>query len=150
MCERCGAVYSRKTWRAGERTARTSLIGVGWAVCPACRQAREGEYFGRVLIGGPLTEERAALMERRIRNVAARAEFTQPERRVLSVRPWRGGLEVLTTSQKLAHRIARELEKAFGGDATYRWASRDGELRATWEAPAAPARVRSPRTRKRS
>ena len=35
---------------------------------------------------------------------------------------WTGSaLEVLTTSQKLAHRIATELRKAFGGRTTYAW-----------------------------
>jgi NMD protein affecting ribosome stability and mRNA decay len=132
MCEICGAVYTRKTWRAGPRTAKTPLVGVGWTVCPACRQGREGEYYGRVLIPGPMSETTAGLVTRRIRNVASRARFTQPERRVVSMAAWQGGLEVLTTSQKLAHRIARELEKAFGGTTRYRWASRDGELMATW------------------
>jgi hypothetical protein len=132
MCEICGAVYTRKTWRAGPRTSSTSLIGVGWTVCPACRQGREGEYYGRVLIPGPMSAATAELVTRRIRNVAARARFTQPERRVVSMATWDGGLEILTTSQKLAHRIARELAKAFGGRTRYRWASRDGELMATW------------------
>ena len=57
----------------------------------------------------------------RIANVERRAEFTQPERRIISSK-WDGEtLEVLTTSQKLAHRIARELQKAFGGRARYTW-----------------------------
>lgn len=151
MCERCGAVYTRKTWRAGTRTARTSLIGVAWTVCPACRQSLDGEYYGRVLIRGPISQTSAASVERRIRNVAARAGFTQPERRVLSVGPWQGGLEVLTTSQKLAHRIAHELEKAFGGEASYRWASRDGELLATWVSPeVVPAGGGKPRVASRA
>jgi hypothetical protein len=42
-----------------------------------------------------------------------------------------GGLEILTTSQKLAHRIVHELKKAFGGRAVYRWAD-DGHLDARW------------------
>jgi hypothetical protein len=37
---------------------------------------------------------------------------------------------VLTTSQKLAHRLAHELKKAFGGGVTYAW-SDDGSLFAT-------------------
>ena len=44
-------------------------------------------------------------------------------------------MEVLTTSQKLAHRIARELEKAFGGKAAYSWSDDDGSLFATWQYP---------------
>jgi len=44
-------------------------------------------------------------------------------------------LEILTTSQKLAHRIAHELAKAFGGRAKYQWGRADGEagLLATWQ-----------------
>jgi hypothetical protein len=42
------------------------------------------------------------------------------------------GLDVLTTSQKLAHRIVRELKKLFRGRTTYRW-SDDGSLFAVWE-----------------
>jgi len=38
----------------------------------------------------------------------------------------------LTTSQKLAHRIVRELKKAFRGRASYDW-SDDGSLFAVWE-----------------
>lgn len=45
---------------------------------------------------------------------------------------WNGDtLEVLTTSQKLAHRIAREVEKAFGGRAHFSWSDDDGSLLAT-------------------
>ena len=63
---------------------------------------------------------------------AARAAFTQPERRIVSIDRESNGIAVLTTSQKLAHRIARELEKAFGGSAKYRWEPSDGSLRAEW------------------
>ena len=63
----------------------------------------------------------------------SRAEFTQPERRIVSME-WKGSeLEVLTTSQKLAHRVASELGKAFGGRATFEWSHDDGSLLAIWE-----------------
>jgi prepilin-type processing-associated H-X9-DG protein len=45
-------------------------------------------------------------------------------------------LEVLTTSQKLAHRIAHELAKAFGGRANYQWADGEAGLLATWQSEA--------------
>ena len=69
----------------------------------------------------------------RIANVERRAQFTQPERRIVSTN-WNGKtLEVLTTSQKLAHRIAREVEKAFAGHAHFSWSDDDGSLLATVE-----------------
>ena len=56
----------------------------------------------------------------------------------LNVLEYRDALEVLTTSQKLAHRIVHELKKLLGGKATYAW-SDDGSLFATLR-PARSAR----------
>lgn len=133
MCERCGAVYQNRTWRAGERTSRTSLVGIGWTLCPACRQVEDQEYFGRVRVTGKLDAGRELEVRRRIWKVEGRARYTQPQRRTVLIERGPKGLEILTTSQKLAHRIARELEKAFGGRAHYVWTGEDGELNATWD-----------------
>jgi hypothetical protein len=47
---------------------------------------------------------------------------------------WDGDtLEVLATSQKLAHRVAPEVEKAMGGKTTHKWSDHDGSLFATWQ-----------------
>ena len=133
VCERCGAVYRGKTWRAGERSRKTQLAGVHWAVCPACRQVAAGEYFGRVVIRGGFADAHDAEIRTRVERVAARARYTQPERRIVSVDRTEDGLEVLTTSQKLAHRIVRALQKCYGGDTEYHWTEPHGELYAVWE-----------------
>jgi hypothetical protein len=65
--------------------------------------------------------------------VEERARHTQPDRRIVRIRRRDGGLEVLTTSQKLAHRFAHELKKAFKGRTSYSWSDRDRRLYATWE-----------------
>jgi hypothetical protein len=144
-CERCGVVFSRKTWRRSRRrTTHALLRGARWGLCPACRQADAGEAYGRVVLAGDLDAGRQEELRRRIRNVCARAAFTQPQRRLLEVRGAGTGLEVLTTSQKLAHRIAHEIAKAFGGTVSYAWSDGDGRLLARWEAPAAAAPSRRP------
>jgi NMD protein affecting ribosome stability and mRNA decay len=130
---------------------------VGWTLCPACAQVEDAEYFGRIRVTAPLAPERELEVRRRIWRVEGRARHTQPERRTVRIDRGRAGLEILTTSQKLAHRIARELEKAFGGRAHYTWTDREGALDATWTPPAAaatarPARpaARRPRIKRRS
>jgi hypothetical protein len=68
-------------------------------------------------------------------NVARHGLKTQPERRIVSIDAIKSdgdALEVLTTSQKLTHRIAHELKKVFGGRTSYNW-SDDGTLYATWD-----------------
>jgi hypothetical protein len=85
------------------------------------------------MLRGDFVAANRPLIQQRIENVVARAEHTQPERRLVSFERNRGAFEVLTTSQKLAHRIVRELKKAFGGRAAYHWSADDGTLQATWE-----------------
>ena len=121
VCDVCGSVYTAKTWRRDRPLPAKMMDAAGWTVCPACKQAKTGKYFGRVLILGSNAISNLDAIRLRITNVERRAEFTQPERRIISSK-WDGAtLEVLTTSQKLAHRIARELQKAFGGRARYTW-----------------------------
>ncbi|MFN7972540.1 MAG: hypothetical protein U0166_09355 [Acidobacteriota bacterium] len=132
LCVGCGAVYTKKTWRRGRADA-SRLAHAAPALCPACRQLETKLALGRVVLRGPLPPGNELEILRRIANVASRAAFTQPEHRIVEVRRDEGGVEVATTSQKLAHRIARELEKAFAGRATYSWSDSDGGLVATWE-----------------
>jgi hypothetical protein len=132
-CVGCGAVYVRKTWRRSRRRLIANYREhAPVTLCPACRQIRHGQYFGRVRLRGSYVSQHEAELLRRIQNVALRARFTQPERRIVSVRRVGASLEVRTTSQKLAHRIARELEKAFHGRVAYAWSDRDGRLDAVW------------------
>jgi hypothetical protein len=98
--------------------------------------------MGRVRIVGETVLMHEDLIRRRIENVAARAAATQPEHRIVSVAWKDDALEVLTTSQKLAHRLVHELKKVLGGKATYGW-SDDGSLFATWEPARAGRRKRS-------
>lgn len=136
VCERCGAVYSQKTWRRNHPLTGRLLDRAQWGTCPGCTQAAGGEYHGRVLARGATVAAKLDAIRRRIHNVAQRAGFTQPERQIVSIE-WDGTtLEILTTSQKLAHRIAHELAKAFGGRAKYQWADGEAGLLATWQSEA--------------
>jgi hypothetical protein len=132
VCNRCGAIFSRRVWRRDRVVTAALLDKAVWTECPACKQAESGEYFGRVLVRGDFAVKNEAAIRSRIQNVAERAEFTQPEHRVTSATREGDALEVLTTSQKVAHRIVHELKKAFRGRATYQW-SDDGTLFAVWE-----------------
>jgi hypothetical protein len=129
-CTRCGAVFRKRAWRRVVMT-RALRAAVSWVTCPACQQQAEHVYLGRVVIdlGARFADE--AAMRRRITNVAANAGRTQPARRLVSVERRGSVLEVLTTSEKLAHRITAELAKTWRGTATYTWAD-DGSLVARW------------------
>ena len=147
ICMRCGAVFERSTWRRGRTPEPVRRSRVQRTTCPACVQVARGQAFGRVVLRGSYVRAHEDGIRRRIENVAKRAAFTQPERQIVSVAWERAALEVLTTSQKLAHRIGRELSKTFGGHAAYRWADRDGSLLVTWEREEEAPKGRSPGAR---
>ena len=149
VCHRCGSTFVNKTWRRNHRLRLDSFDRARWIVCPACKQERHAEGFGKIVLRGAYVAAHEEAIRRRIENVAARAEFTQPQRRVVAITRERDGLEILTTSQKLTHRIARELKKAFGGRTSYAWSDRDGALFATWDRADAPA-PKSARRRRRT
>src|SRR5204862_2863875 len=108
-CERCGAIFSRKTWRRYRRVDPDTIRTISWTVCRACRQVERDEGFGKVVADGAFARANREAMEKRIRNVEQGAEFTQPEHRISSI-DWDGAdFEIITTSQRLAHRIALEL-----------------------------------------
>lgn len=138
ICDRCGAVYSAKTWRRGRSLSPELADKAAWVHCPGCAQAEAGEYHGRVLVDLPERAKASAEdISSRVKNVETRASHTQPERRIVST-TWNGRqLEVLTTSQKLAHRIAREVAKAFGGKPRFSWDDEDGTLLARLKVSAA-------------
>src|SRR5271169_976616 len=85
ICDRCGAVYSAKTWRRGRNLSTELADRAAWVHCPGCAQAEAGEYHGRVLIELPDGSSVIAdAISHRIKNVGSRASYTQPERQILS------------------------------------------------------------------
>ena len=137
LCQRCGALLHGRRWqRPGTAKATAGMLAKAtWQTCPACEQQAQEQYMGRVLARGAFLQKDPAAIRRRVRNVAKRAEFSNSQHRLVSVERHDDALEILTTSQKLAHRIAHELEKGFGGRATYAWLD-DGCLEARWRAAA--------------
>jgi NMD protein affecting ribosome stability and mRNA decay len=132
ICARCGAVYLRKKWRHDHALTDAQMESGQWAFCPACVQLSKQEGQGKLLVRGKAAAKDDTAIRRRLKNVAAQAAKRQPERRIVSIETKDDGLELITTSQKLTHRLAHELKKAFGGRVAYTW-SNDGTLFATWD-----------------
>ena len=80
VCDVCGSIYTAKTWRRDRPLPAKLINAAAWTICPACKQAKSGEYFGRVLVRGSNAISNLEAIRARIANVERRAEFTQPER----------------------------------------------------------------------
>jgi hypothetical protein len=87
----------------------------------------------RAVLRGASVLEREGEFRRRIENVAKRAGGDHPERAVVAISRAGDDLEIATSSQQLAHRIVKEMKKAFRGQASYEWSREDGSLLAIWQ-----------------
>jgi hypothetical protein len=102
-------------------------------LCPACRQASEGVPRGFVTLeGGFLVEHRDEIV-RLLENEVQRTAEDNPLARILE-RTWKGAtrLMVATTTAHLAQRLGQALEKAFGGETTFKFSHENKLTRVAW------------------
>ena len=120
LCAGCGAVYVKRRW--SHEPAAHLLAGahaykpVEVKICPACRRRRSGTPHGFVHIDGEFVAQHEVEIGNLIRNEEARAAEDNPLGRILHLGPdGTGGLLVTTTTEHLAIRLGRMLEKTFDG-----------------------------------
>jgi hypothetical protein len=135
-CEECGAVRVGRRWTThpGDAArAKASSVVPRPVLCPACRQAREGEPRGFVTLGGGFLAAHRDEVERLLSNEAARAAEDNPLARILG-RRWdrTGALTVSTTTEHLAQRLGHALERSFGGETTYVFSHENKLARVAW------------------
>ena len=137
VCQKCRAIYANKRWYFDNGEARTLMASprTQKLVCPACQKSRDDYPEGIVTLTWSGLREHEAEIRGLISNVEARAMSVNPLERVMKIVRRRKVLEVQTTNDRLAQRIGRELERAYKGKATCRWAHRDMLARVTWQGP---------------
>jgi NMD protein affecting ribosome stability and mRNA decay len=123
LCAGCGAVSVRSRWsRSANARRRVAAAGLPIDVrfCPACRRRESGLPRGFVHVDGDFVGPHRDSIVRLLHDEAARAAEDNPLARVLD---WgddgTGGMIVTTTTEHLAIRLGRALEKAFEGKVLY-------------------------------
>ena len=106
-CKKCGAVYENRRWTAGQNTVRNKKHQhhrtVQMTICPACKQAGEGEPRGFVYLHGAFLVGHRKEIENLILNEAKRAGEDNPLARILELKEDDGHkLSVTTTTEHLA------------------------------------------------
>ena len=134
VCSDCGAVYVRRRWtKSGSVIKDNKPVPAHITVCPACKQIREGEPRGFVLLDGAFVRLHEQEIENLLRNEVERASEDNPLARILE---WQRGnkhqLTVTTTTEHLAQRLGHTLEKAFGGNVQYDFSHENKLARVSW------------------
>jgi NMD protein affecting ribosome stability and mRNA decay len=133
VCPECHAISRKKRWYLDEAEyvllART---GVVLRRCPACRKIADGFPSGVLTLRGRFLVTHHDDLLAIVRNEERRARETNPLERIMGIREENGIVEILTTDEKLAQRIGREIRKAYQGTVSYKWSQDANLVRVNW------------------
>jgi NMD protein affecting ribosome stability and mRNA decay len=133
VCGKCGAVYHHKRWALEIPAEKISRRKVRKVLCPACRKIQDRFPGGVVTLKGAVLGRKREEILRRVRNAEARARRVNPLERIISIKGNRKTTEILTTNERFAQRIGREIKRAFKGRVAYHWSKNNKFLRVDWE-----------------
>ena len=133
VCPDCHAISRKKRWYMDE-VEYVSLARTGAVLrrCPACRKIADGFPSGVVTLHGGFLQTHRDEILTIVRNEERRARGTNPLERIMAIRERDGGVEILTTDEKLAQRIGREIRKAYQGAVSYKWSEDANLVRVNW------------------
>ncbi len=133
VCPDCHAISRKKRWYMDE-PEYVSLARSGAVLrrCPACRKIADGFPSGVVTLSGGFLRVHGDEILTIARNEERRARGTNPLERIMAIREGDGSVEILTTDEKLAQRIGREIRKAYQGTVSYKWSEDANVVRVNW------------------
>jgi NMD protein affecting ribosome stability and mRNA decay len=135
-CPGCGAVYFHGRWSLEPAEAiRRRLEGrdaVKDSYCPGCLKIRDRYAQGIVEISGIEPKEKMDIL-RLVKNEEIKARGKNPLERIIAIVPKENALRIETTTEKLAQRLGRALNKARGGRVAYKWSERNKFVRVIWQ-----------------
>lgn len=133
-CSKCGAIYHDKRWthRDDFHGKATDVKTQAHILCPACQKIKDRFARGFVTIHGEFVKSHHDEIMNLVRNKEALASHINPLEQIMEVKETAGTIEITTTTEKLAQRIGRVLEKSFSGDVEYKWSSDTKLARVIW------------------
>ena len=135
LCPVCGAVYQKKRWSINEKL----LIDIRKKgkiysnKCPACRKIEDGFAMGVIDLTGDFVTEHLSDIVNTIRSEERRAMEKNPLERIIKLEKIkRGGIHVETTTDSLALRIGRLMNRAYRGDTKFDFHYGDKSVDIKW------------------
>ena len=135
VCASCRAVYANRRWTAAEDMVEArplDLRAMKPAICPACKQQRDGAARGFVYLSGAFFKAHQEEIEHLLRNEAERTMHDNPLARVIGYNRGGAGLTVTTTTEHLAQRLGHALAKAYDGKVLYDFSHENKMARVWW------------------
>lgn len=133
VCKKCSSVYHNKRWYHPddvpaklEEKQRTEIL------CAACRKIKDNFAEGYVTLHGDFVKEHREEIMNLVKNKEVQASHMNPLERIIGITDKNGGIEITTTTEKLAQMIGRLLNKSYNGEVEYKWSSDVKLARVVW------------------
>lgn len=134
VCRVCHALYLQQRWTRDDTLAALAVEAGGKEVtCPGCRIVAERNPRGIVTLTGDYWPRHEDEILNLIRNEEARGVANNPIERIIDIRKEDDALIIQTTTERLAQKIARSIDKAHQGSLVYHWPDNDHLVRVDWE-----------------
>lgn len=134
VCTGCQALYWNKRWYASEdeSTKLSNDMIRNEVLCPACQRVQDNNPAGIVTLAGDYLVSHENDILNTIRNVEEKSRSKNPLARIMTIVHEGAELKVLTTNDKLAQRVGRDVFKAHSGNLEYKWNREDSFVRVNW------------------
>ncbi|MDI6850943.1 MAG: BCAM0308 family protein [bacterium] len=136
ICPTCGLVYHNKTWKRDDELAKKmkSTKEVEYKDCPACRKVKDNYPLGVFIIKGEVVndERRIAEIQNLIKHEVEKESVSNPLARVMKIEKFDDRFEISTTTEGLAVRIGKAVNKAYQGEIEFIFSESDKFLRVIW------------------
>lgn len=134
ICQRCKAVWSKGKWsldpalrKEVERWNKPRPV-----ICPACRRIEDSYPGGILHLKGDFLNDHKEQILKTIKNEEEAILRRNPLERIISLEDRDEGITIQTTSEKLAQRLGKVINKACGGDLDIRFSHQEKLVRVYW------------------
>jgi len=136
ICPTCGLVYHNKMWRRDEELSKQlrSVKGVEYKDCPACRKIKDNYPLGVLIIKGEIIndEKRLTEVQNLIKHEVEKESVSNPLARIMRIDRFDDRIEISTTTESLATRIGKAVNKAYQGELEFVFSENEKFLRVIW------------------
>ena len=138
VCKNCHNIYHNKRWvNDGElyKSILKKKEAVNYTICPACLKIKTKFYNGVVELSGDFLFEHKSDILNLINNTVEKADYIDPLEKIENIEENEKEkiIKIYTTSEDLAQRIGRNIERAYKGEVDYSFSERDLLLRVYWK-----------------
>ena len=129
ICPECELIYHEGRWTNG---SLPNANKANQKLCPACRRERDGVPEGLIYLSGEYLEEHKKEILNIAKNNEEKARTTRPLQRIMWIDNDKENIEIATTSEHLARRIGKAVNRAHSGELDIKSAKEDRLVRVYW------------------